>query len=204
MAFNYQVWVVVSIIGLAPLLDAHPVVDHPEVLVSVFNDAGVDGTTILHFEETASRIYKQAGVSIFWNNCSLQPGPEFERCLPPLDDRHLVLHIEHQARTLATDIYGVAFLGQDGLGAYCDVFYDRIVTLHQASMASKATILGIVAAHELGHLLLGSQAHSSIGIMRQQLQEKDFSVPELGATTFSRQQTRKMLDRLARIQAKPA
>jgi len=185
------------------MLDGQPVVDHPEVLVSVFNDAGVEGKTILRFEEIASRIYEQAGVSIIWKNCRLQSELRFQRCSPPPDDRHLVLHVEHQPRSSATDMYGVAFLGQDGSGVYCDVFYDRIVKLHQASMASEATILGIIAAHELGHLLLGSQAHSSIGIMRPQLLQKDFSVPELGATTFSRQQARKMLDRLAGSKLKP-
>jgi hypothetical protein len=78
---------------------------------------------------------------------------------------------------------------------------DRILKLHRRGKASEARILGVVAAHELGHLLLGSDAHSSIGIMRPQLQEKDFSAAEPGATTFSLQQRRRISDRLARIQA---
>jgi hypothetical protein len=85
--------------------------------------------------------------------------------------------------------------------AYCDVFYDRIAELHHRDRASEATILGIVAAHELGDLLLGSHAHSPVGIMRPQLQDKDFLVPELGTTTFSHQQTQRISDRLVRIQA---
>jgi hypothetical protein len=148
----------------------------------------------------ASGIYQQAGLSIIWKNCLAQPELQPERCIQTVDNRHFVLHIEHRARTLETDIYGVAFLGEDGSGAYCDVFYDRIAELHHHGRASEATILGIVAAHELGHLLLGSHAHSPIGIMRPQLQAKDFWVPELGATTFSRQQTLRISDRLVRIQ----
>jgi hypothetical protein len=192
----------VSFVGLPLVLNAGSVDERPEVFVSVFNNAGVDDATVLLAEKMASRIYQEAGLSIIWKNCLAEPELKSDRCVPMLDNRHLVLHIERQARTLqAADIYGVAFLDPDGTGVYCDVFYDRIVKLHHASKASEATILGIVATHELGHLLLGSHAHAPVGIMRPQLQAKDFWTPELGSTAFSRQQTQRISDRLAPIQA---
>jgi hypothetical protein len=197
----FRVSVLVSLVGFPLMLDARTFEEHPQVFVSVFNNAGVDNATVLSAEKMASRIYEQAGLSIIWKNCLAQPELKSERCIQTVDNRHLVLHIEHQTRTLETDIYGVAFLDEDGSGAYCDVFYDRIAELHHRGRASETTILGIVAAHELGHLLLGSHAHSPIGIMRPQLQAKDFWVPELGTTTFSRQQTQRISDRLVRIQA---
>jgi len=73
--------------------------------------------------------------------------------------------------------------------------------LHRRGRASEATILAIVAAHELGHLLLGSHAHSPIGIMRPQMRARDLWTPELGTTTFSREQTQKISARLVRIKA---
>lgn len=96
-------------------------------------------------EKMVSQIYEEAGLSIIWKNCLAQPELECERCIETVDNRHFVLSIEHQARTLETDIYGVAFLGEDGSGSYCDVFYDRIAELHHRGRASEATILGIVA-----------------------------------------------------------
>lgn len=196
-----RLWVLVSVAGLPLMLDAQTVGERPQVLVSVVNNAGVDDATILLAENTASRIYEQAGPSIIWKNCRPQPEPKPERCVQTVDSRHLVLRIEHHGRTLDTDVYGVAFLGKDGFGTYCDVFYDRIVELHHQGKASEATILGIVAAHELGHLLLGSHAHSAIGIMRPQLQPEDFWAPKPGTTTFSRQQAQRISDRLALVQA---
>jgi hypothetical protein len=112
---------------------------------------------------------------------------------------HFILHIEHQARTLGAYIYRVAFLGEDGSRVFCDFFYDQIAELHRPGRASEATILAIVAAHELGYLLLGSHAHSPIGIMRPQMRARDFWTPELGSTTFSREQTQKISARLVRI-----
>jgi hypothetical protein len=196
-----RISVLVSLVGFPLILDAGTFEEHPQVFVSVLNDAGVDNATVLSAEKIASRIFEQAGLSIIWKNCLEQPELKSERCIQTVDNRHLVLHIEHRARTLATDVYGIAFLDEGGSGAYCDVFYDRIEELHHRGRASEATILGIVAAHELGHLLLGSHAHSAIGIMRPQLQDKDFWVLELGSTTFSHQQTQRISDRLVRIQA---
>jgi hypothetical protein len=193
--------VLISLVGLTLTLDARTVEERPKVLVSVFNDAGVDDSIMLLAEKMASQIYAQAGLSIIWKNCLAQRELRREKCVQTVDSRHVVLHIEHQARTLGTDIYGVAFLGEDGSGVFCDVFYDPIAELHRRGRASEATILAIVAAHELGHLLLGSHAHSPIGIMRPQMRARDFWTPELGTTTFSREQTQKISARLVRINA---
>jgi hypothetical protein len=193
--------VLLTFVGLPLKLDARTVEERPKVLVSVFNDAGVDDSIIFLAEKVASQIYDQAGLSIIWKNCLAQRELRREKCVQTVDSRHVVLHIEHQARTLGTDIYGVAFLGEDGSGVFCDVFYDPIAELHRRGRASEATILAIVAAHELGHLLLGSHAHSPIGIMRPQMRARDFWTPELGTTTFSREQTKKISARLVRINA---
>lgn len=115
--------VLVSLVGLPFILDARTVEERPKVLVSVFNNAGVDDATVLLAEKMASQIYEQAGLSIIWKNCLAQAEPKRERCIQTVDNRHFVLHIEHRARTLETDIYGVAFLGEDGSGVFCDVFY---------------------------------------------------------------------------------
>jgi len=193
--------VLLSLVALPLNLYARTVDNRPTVLVSVFNDARVDDATVLLAEKMASQIYQNAGLLLIWRNCLSRLKLKRETCMETVDKQHLVLHIERQARTLGPDIYGVAFLSEDGSGSYCDVFYDPIAELHHRGRASEAKILGVVAAHELGHLLLGSHAHSPIGIMRPQLQEKEFWTPELRLTTFSPAQAQKISGRLARTQA---
>ena len=61
---------------------------------------------------------------------------------------------------------GVAFLSPDGTGRYSDVFWKRTQSLHASSNVDLGGILGSVIAHEMGHLLLGSNAHAISGIMR--------------------------------------
>jgi hypothetical protein len=193
--------VLMTLVGLPVIVNARTVEENQSVLVSVFNDAGVDDATVLVAEKMVSQIYEQAGLLVVWRNCVSEPGPRRQGCIGTVDNRHLVLHIEHNTQTLGADAYGVAFLGEDGSGSYCDVFYDRIVALYQRGRASEAKILAIIAAHELGHLLLGSHAHSPIGIMRPQLQAKDFWKPEPGGITFTPRQTQRISNRLIRIQA---
>jgi hypothetical protein len=189
-----------SLIGLSGIAVARTGVSteksQPQVFVSVINNANVGASDLRHAEEMASRIYEQAGLSIVWNNCTTASDTASPRCVRAVDSRHLVLRIERQARALSSDAFGVAFVGADGTGAYCDVFYDRIADLHRRGRASEAAILAVVAAHELGHLLLGSHSHSSAGIMRPQLPAQEFSTPEIHFAAFSHDQSQKIANRL--------
>lgn len=168
------------------------------IVVSVFNRAGVDQASILEAEQVAAKIYEQAGISIEWQNCRTQARAELERCKQTAERGKLVLNVERQLRAATADAFGVAFLGDDGWGAFCDIFYDRILELHHDGRASEAIILGAVMAHELGHLLLGPDAHSATGIMRPQLHFKDFLTPEFG-TVFSQSQVQKIQERWAQV-----
>ena len=190
--------VLIILAGLLPMANARRVKENQSVLVSVVDDAGVHDATVLVAEKMASQIYEHAGLLVVWKNCASEPGPRRQGCIETVDSGHLVLHIVHNTQTLGADVYGVAFLGEDGSGSYCDVFYDRIAALYHRGRTNEAKILAVVAAHELGHLLLGSHAHSQIGIMRPQLQAKDFWTPEPWGTAFTRLQAQKISDRLMR------
>jgi hypothetical protein len=167
-----------------------------KIAVFVYDDAGLDVSTILQAEEMAGQIYQQIGVAISWHNCSSKLGPRGSECLRRKGDE-LVIHVVQQSRSLAADVYGVAFLDEDGHGTYCDVFVRPIEELHRQSRSLESRILGVVTAHELGHLLLGSRAHSSWGLMRPQIQERNFSTLDLETAAFDRRQTRRILDRLS-------
>ena len=63
---------------------------------------------------------------------------------------HLKLRIVPPDQKSSDDVFGIAFLSAEGTGAHGDVFYDSVEELE----------------YELGHLLLGSNAHSRLEIMR--------------------------------------
>ena len=61
------------------------------------------------------------------------------------------------------DNLGFAAVGKDG-GILATIFYHRVEAVTKGGDSSR--ILGYAIAHEIGHLLLGSNAHSQAGIMR--------------------------------------
>jgi hypothetical protein len=82
----------------------------------------------------------------------------------------------------------VAFLSAEGKGCYSDVFYDRATELHANWNVGLADILGNVMAHELGHLLLGSNSHAGTGIMRAHWQGEELRHLSRGSLWFTNEQ----------------
>ena len=51
-------------------------------------------------------------------------------------------------------------------GALATIYVDRVAWLADAAGVDTRMLLGRAIAHELGHLLLGTNAHSETGLMR--------------------------------------
>jgi len=141
------------------------------VTISVHNDVAVPWGTIRGAEEEASRVFRQAGIDVEWMNCQVVSGETVEAekprsCGESIFPEHLQLRIVKRSVGLSPKVMGISFLSEDGSGCQADLFYERIEGLGEESNASVASILGHVASHEIGHLLLGTNSHASRGIMR--------------------------------------
>jgi hypothetical protein len=113
-----------------------------------------------------------------------------------------VVHIVRTGRVNSDSVFGVAFLGADGRGKYCDVFFGGVEKLHNSVGMSTARLLGAVTAHELGHLLLGSHAHSPIGIMMPRWEDQSLRRIGMGTLLFTSEQASVMKARLGREDAR--
>ena len=66
-------------------------------------------------------------------------------------------------------VLGEAFIDtRERTGVLATVFVDRVELIAELSEIGAAVLLGRAIAHELGHLLLGTNAHSVRGLMRAQ------------------------------------
>jgi hypothetical protein len=68
--------------------------------------------------------------------------------------------------------YAAAARGVGGRIAY--VIYDRIRNVARDAAVDDMRLMGIVMAHEIGHLLLAHQFHSADGLMRGQWEPSEF------------------------------
>jgi hypothetical protein len=160
------------------------------IIVFVNDGAGLDRSTLRRAEAEATRLLRPSGIQIRWRNCA-----ETRDCRRPPRSKEFVLHIVPQGTVRSDMVFGEAFLGPDGNGKYADVFFDRLRNVKGINIAQ---LLGAVAAHELGHLLLGSHAHSLIGIMEPSWDAQSLRRISMGDLTFTPEQLRSIRNRLVR------
>jgi hypothetical protein len=187
------VWSGALVVFITPLSDAQT------LRISVFNDAKVSARTLATAEANASRIFHQAGLETKWTDCRQSPSArqEDESCTEAQFPTHLHVRIVPQARTLASSTLGTSYLGEDETGCYSEVFFDAIASLPRNAGTAPGTILGQVMAHEIAHLLLGSNSHSASGIMRAQWQTGELRAAARGTLLFSSDEATSMRERIS-------
>jgi hypothetical protein len=155
--------------------------------VAVHNQAGVPANTLAEAERTASSIFKQAGVDVDWVNCDLpaEEGQLASSCRVAEFPTHLQLSIVGRSKNLRESVLGISFLSEDGSGCYSDVFFEPVEELHERFNVNLGPLLGDVVAHEIAHLLLGTNAHSDTGIMRPHWSEQDLVNANKGHLLFT-------------------
>ena len=169
-----------------------------KVTVLVNDSAHVAPSVLREAEIEAARIFRAAGVEIEWVGCPVGSVRYEDRCQVIPGENQYVLHIVPTGKTSSDLVFGLAFLDEDGHGKYCDVFYNRIAEAHHDSGANLSLLLGMVAAHELGHLLLGSHAHSFVGIMTPVWKGDVLRRIDMGNLLFTQEQASVMNARLGR------
>jgi len=120
---------------------------------------------------TASAILERARIDIDWLECGLPANlKESSACSRPADPNELIVRLVSGTtvdRRPGVSTLGYAFvdLGAGG-GALATIFADRVRGMAQGAAVGVAELLGKTMAHEIGHLLLGTNQHSAHGLMR--------------------------------------
>ena len=168
------------------------------VKVSIFNDAQIGEAKVTTAESVAARLFARAGIRIDWLNCghATETGEERASCSKAAFPEHFEVRLRQKSLNLHESTLGLSFLGEDGIGSHADVFYAGVEPIQQAAGLSAEAILGLVIAHELGHLLLGTNSHAARGIMRANWKKQDLSLAGKGMLGFTEDQAQKMGGRL--------
>ena len=169
-----------------------------EVSISVYDYAHVSSKTLAKAEQEARRVFQQAGIETVWITCFPKP----EKIEPPhgcslVDATHLMLEIIPHGLTARdrkrNGMLGTALLNEKGASYYAYAFLDHIQMLERSL---GFPLLGDVLAHEIGHLLLGPNAHSARGIMSAHWHNTELRNVSEGFMYFLPEQSRLMRERL--------
>jgi hypothetical protein len=168
------------------------------VNVSVYNDTGAPADLLVQAESIATRVFEQAGVRVKWINCPVVvPGlPDSEICRKAIFPTYFQQRIVSPHPGLSESSFGVSYLSPEGIGCYSYIFYARIAEQHRRNEQNAAVLLGHVMAHEIAHLLLGTNSHSPSGIMHAHWYHQELAAADKGLLLFTPDQARAMTERL--------
>jgi hypothetical protein len=163
-----------------------------QINVCVYNLAQVSSDMLDQAEREASRIFKKAGVEVVWLDYPLSE-TRVERnapCGPPFDATDFRLWLLPSTRPeelgLRASSMGLALPCAEGEGGCTvNVFFQRAAELGKQGDLWVPKMLGHAVAHEIGHELLGSNAHSSIGLMRGNWGPKELQRAAKGDLIFT-------------------
>jgi len=120
---------------------------------------------------TANAILERAGIQVVWLECGVPDGPaDADACTQAPRWNELLVRIVSAGAVdgrLGVDTLGFALVDVDaGAGSLATVYADRVRVKAQGAGIDGAELLGRAMAHEVGHLLLGTNRHAAHGLMR--------------------------------------
>jgi hypothetical protein len=149
----------VTVLMLVAVCPAHAAAQ--VLLVQVDNDARIPTPDLAQMENVVGDSFQTIGVRVIWEHGEVA-----------LDDpRGLRVHLRLLSRTnadrkITQERIGRAVLGQTNRPArLVYIFTHRIVEASVKFSHDYTRILGLVVAHELGHVLLPPGSHSDSGMM---------------------------------------
>jgi hypothetical protein len=176
--------------------------------IQVIDEVGVPAKEWHAAELFADEKLQTAGVSVTWTRCLWNPNTGNADCPHSGAPNQISLLVvsEQAARRLQdhSHAFGMALVLPNGSFASRGyIFYGRIQTkCAEEHHIQKASLLGAVMAHEIGHLLLGPNSHSRSGIMKPDFDASDVPGVMLSVLRFDGRQSEALRVAVAnRIQA---
>jgi hypothetical protein len=183
--------------------------EEKQITVQVRNYARIELGVLLKAETVAKKILQEVGVDTLWVVCF--DGSTWSRdaaCTNVRGPMVLTLNVVpssmSQAFHLKGDVLGRATEdGEKGFTRIAWIFNEPIKSFAVERDLSVAQLLGHVFAHELGHLLLGTNSHSTMGLMHAHWSSRELLAADQGELLFSASESERIQEAvLARWQAR--
>ena len=136
------------------------------LMVRVYQNAGLPSALEKRALAEAETVLRAGFVDVRWQECTGQNSSP--TCDVPPGPSELLLVV--RAGTSCQDTsatLGEAWVVRRAGGVLATVYVDCVARLATAAGTDVAVLLGRVAAHELGHLMMGTSAHARRGLMRR-------------------------------------
>jgi hypothetical protein len=179
-----------SRVVLAAAVLTRCVLSAEQINVSICNFGALKESVVRQAKIETQAVFRSVGIMIEWSDCDR--GGESQGFIVRLRADRPLLNVGPSS----LDAMGRAFLGKDGRGYLADAYFPSVRDLGDFHSTDTASLLGVVIAHELGHLLLGP-GHTPSGIMRSVWGGREMRAVGQRYLRFNREQGAQMQRRLA-------
>jgi hypothetical protein len=175
----------------------------PSITLRVVNEAQVDERLLSEARKEATGILNSAGVGLIWLDCT----GDSESCRGergPADFR-LRLTTERPGWTSRENL-GFTEHGSAGVNYPAVLRLAEELNGYAHGITPVAVyapgFLGAAIAHEIGHLILGANAHYPEGVMRAEWGREQFESIKVGGLNFAREQAKALHTEVSRLNKK--
>lgn len=140
------------------------------LLVRLYDNAGLLASELTSALRTTLDILRRADLRVDWVQCrARRDGPVPAACEQPLSSGDVVVRLIEGSDAEAEErrALGYSLFDENGVSGFATVYVDRVHWLARRAQYPRAPVLGRAIAHEIGHLLLRSNAHTETGLMRE-------------------------------------
>jgi len=163
------------------------------IVVRVDDRAQVPASTLDRAGQEAARIYRLAGLKLLWTHASDAGGRFAVRLI-------ILPRFAGAVAAHAPTLMGAAPVFTQECDASVYLFFAQIVSSAIAEQLDPSLVLGTVAAHEIGHVLLRHSGHSRDGLMRSPWTAGDWRRAASGLLLFSASEPETMRSTIAACQ----
>jgi hypothetical protein len=162
-----------------------------DVSVSIFDYSGLPESERSAILETAGRLLTSAGLDYALFDCGLS------QCEGTRGTSEIVVRLRVKGTGGKSGTVGrVTAMGE--LGGLIDLARDEAEALATPE-TGVGMVLGHILAHEIGHILLGSERHSAAGVMKPKWGPRDAREITMKGYSFLPEEGSRMRERLRRI-----
>jgi hypothetical protein len=159
-------------IPMASAAQSANVPERPALVVRTFNYFGVSTRDLQSARDQAQSILREAGIEVSWLDCPVVRGATDApaQCTQARGANDFTLRIGDAGQGPGTRYVSMGFSlvnSAEGQAPYLATVYgDLVASVARGAGIDARELLGRAIAHEIGHLLLGTNQHASAGLMR--------------------------------------
>ena len=163
--------------------------------VQVYDYAGLNPAALHEFIARTQEILASSGISLEVDACARGAAPCESHSG---SSRQVVIRVVadtgKKMKNIRWEKLGMSVADHDG-GTYATVFLKPAEEKASDANLPRTIVLAYAAAHEIGHLLLGDQAHTTQGLMKAHWDSTDFQAMAQNRFHFIPEQTRELTGR---------